>query len=246
MPAAFVSITLSRLEIWYSHIKREMHVIVFSLGRFHHYIQSHKVTIQTDHKPLELIALKNLAQAPLRLAKMVLKFQNYDSTVKFSPGTAIPITDCFPIVSPKPGWQIEGFDINIHIINTHFSNMYTRHQSEDYEGYYSVSANRHSDDWVAIWLLQLSASYWNFRDEIRIQDSILLKGSKSYPHYVNPTFCYNFMFYTRSRENPSMSYNCWDSEDMMTNKYNTRSIALACDFFLTMAVCQHRPLQNER
>lgn len=123
-----------------------MHVLVFSLGKSHHCLQNHKVTIQTDHKPLKLIAFKNLAKAPLRLARMVLKFQSYDSTVKFSPGIAIPITDCFPIVSPKPGRQIEGFDVNIHIINTHFSNMHTRHQSEDYERYYSVSANKHSDD----------------------------------------------------------------------------------------------------
>ena len=45
----------------------EMLKIVFDLERFHHYVSGHRGIIQTDHKPLELIALKNLEQAPPKL-----------------------------------------------------------------------------------------------------------------------------------------------------------------------------------
>ena len=64
MPIAFASKTLTGPETRYSNIEREMLAIVFGMERFHHYAWGHKVTIQTDHKPLESIALKNIARAP--------------------------------------------------------------------------------------------------------------------------------------------------------------------------------------
>ena len=43
------------------------------------------MTIQTDHKSFESIALKNQAQSPRRLARMLFKVQGYDfySEVQF-------------------------------------------------------------------------------------------------------------------------------------------------------------------
>lgn len=59
-----------------------MLAVIFVLERFHHYIWGHEVTVHSDHKPLESIALKNLAQAPPRQRKMLLKVERYESMIK--------------------------------------------------------------------------------------------------------------------------------------------------------------------
>lgn len=77
------------------------------------------MTVNTDHKPLQLIALKNLAQAPPRLARMLLKVEGYNFTIKYCPCKAVPIADCLSSVSPRPGMPVKGIDLNIHMLNQH-------------------------------------------------------------------------------------------------------------------------------
>ncbi|KAJ8022291.1 hypothetical protein HOLleu_37145 [Holothuria leucospilota] len=49
-----------------------MLAIIFGLERFHQYTYGPPVTVQTDHKPLEIIFTKSLQKAPKRLQKMLL------------------------------------------------------------------------------------------------------------------------------------------------------------------------------
>lgn len=107
-----------------------MLVVVFGLERFHHYVWGHKIIIHTDHKPLASIALKNMVQEPLRLARMLLKVVSYDFTIKYSSGKVVPIADCLSRVSPRPGTPVEAIDPNIHQLNqnpnaspTHLKNI---------------------------------------------------------------------------------------------------------------------------
>ena len=128
MPVALASKTLSGPETRYSNIECEMLVVVFRLEKFYHYIWGQAVTIQTDHKQLESITLKYLANAPPRLARMLLKIQCYDFTVKKNPGKSIPIADCMSRVSPCPGEPISDVDTHIHLLNAHLNASPTRLQ----------------------------------------------------------------------------------------------------------------------
>ena len=49
--------------------------VVFGCQRFHQYIYGKKVTIQSDHKPLEAIMKKPLQNTPPRLQRMLLSLQ---------------------------------------------------------------------------------------------------------------------------------------------------------------------------
>ena len=51
---------------------------VFGAERFHTYVFGRSFTIESDHKPLEQINLKNLTDTPARLQRMLLHLQNYD------------------------------------------------------------------------------------------------------------------------------------------------------------------------
>ena len=62
-------------------------------------------TIESDHKPLEQINLKNLADTPAHLQRMLFRLQNYDVTIKYKPGKQMILTDALsqyaPQVSPE-------------------------------------------------------------------------------------------------------------------------------------------------
>ena len=48
---------------------------------------------ETDHKLLEMIALKNLANAPPRLQRMLLQLQRFDVTIRYRKGSEMQLAD---------------------------------------------------------------------------------------------------------------------------------------------------------
>ena len=63
-PIAFASKALTKTECRYTNIEREMLAAVFEVERFHAYIYGWSFTIKSDHKLLESISRKNLADTP--------------------------------------------------------------------------------------------------------------------------------------------------------------------------------------
>ena len=69
-PIAFTSKSLMDTDTWYANIKRELLAIVYSCEKFHTYLYRSTFIVEIDHKPLEMISLKNLIAAPTRLQAM--------------------------------------------------------------------------------------------------------------------------------------------------------------------------------
>ena len=63
-PIVFASKSLTDTETCYANIERELLAIVYGCKKFHMYLYSRTFIIETDHKPLEMISLKNLTAAP--------------------------------------------------------------------------------------------------------------------------------------------------------------------------------------
>ena len=60
----------------------------------HQYVyEKPKVSVQTDHKPLESILKKPLCKAPPRLKRLMLRLQPYDLDVHYGPGKYIYLAD---------------------------------------------------------------------------------------------------------------------------------------------------------
>ena len=85
-PIAFASKSLTDAETRYANIERELLAIVFACQWFSTYLLGRSFVAESDHKPLEMIAMKNLANAPPRLQRMLLELQKYDVTIKYRPG----------------------------------------------------------------------------------------------------------------------------------------------------------------
>ena len=70
---AFASKSLTDTESRYANIEREMLAVVFGTERFHTFLYGSKCVVESDHKPLAAIHLKNISHAPARLQRRLLR-----------------------------------------------------------------------------------------------------------------------------------------------------------------------------
>ena len=70
--------------------------------------------VETDHSPLEQIFKKNIAEAPARLQRLLLRCMNFDITVRYKAGNSIPVADALSRVCFKVGADVHraGADLN--------------------------------------------------------------------------------------------------------------------------------------
>ena len=105
-PVAFASKALTPTEQCYANNERELLACIFGVERFRTYVFGRHFMIESDHKSLEQISMKNLADAPVRLQRMLLRLQDYDFTIKYGPGGEMVVADTLSIYSPEDTLEI--------------------------------------------------------------------------------------------------------------------------------------------
>ena len=92
-PVAYDSRAMTSAEQNYAHIEKELLAIFFATSKFHQYVYGKpKVSVQTDHKPLESIWKKPLCKAPPR-QRLMCRIQPYDLDVHDVPGKYMYFAD---------------------------------------------------------------------------------------------------------------------------------------------------------
>jgi hypothetical protein len=110
----YASRSLNQAERNYAHIEKEMLAIVYGCSKFHQYVYGNTTTVETDHKPLESLFKKSLSKAPQRVQIMMLKVQQYDLTVKYTPGKEMYITDTLSRASQPTTYEVnEEFEVHL-------------------------------------------------------------------------------------------------------------------------------------
>ena len=92
-PLSYASRALTESEKNYAQIEKELLVIAFATKRFHQYVYGNTVTVQSDHKPLEVIFKKHLSKAPARLQRMLLQLQRYDLRITYTSSKNMHVAD---------------------------------------------------------------------------------------------------------------------------------------------------------
>ena len=92
-PVTFASKALTPMEQHYANNERELLACVFGAEHFPTYVFGRHFTIKSHHKSLEQISMKNLADAPVCLQRMLLQLQDYDFTINYCPGEEMVIAD---------------------------------------------------------------------------------------------------------------------------------------------------------
>ena len=63
-PICYASRSLSKAEVNYAVIEKELNAILFGCEKFDYYIFGRQVTVHTDHKPLVSIFNKDINKIP--------------------------------------------------------------------------------------------------------------------------------------------------------------------------------------
>ena len=201
-PIAYASKTMTATEKRYAQIEKECLAIVYACEKFDQYILGRTATIETDHKPLEIIFKKSLLSAPKRLQRMLLRLQKYSLRVLYRAGSKMYLAD---FLSRAPlaysGYQSDTPDSNYTIFQV---NRLTR--------IFSVFENVNMCDGVGVTQFKLDLirqatlnddnltvlkrvildgwpdkkeltpqcihHYWVFRDELSVCDNIIFRGCR--------------------------------------------------------------------
>lgn len=85
-PVAYASRSLTKAERNYPQIEKKALAIRFACTKYHEYIYGKRLTVETDHKPLESIFKKSIASAPPRLQRILLDIAPYAPKIVYKKG----------------------------------------------------------------------------------------------------------------------------------------------------------------
>ena len=178
-PIAYASKALSDAETRYANIEREMLAVVFGCERFHTYVFGKHFTVESDHKPLQMIHQKPLTSAPPRLQRMLLRLQQYDFTLVYRPGKEVPIADS---LSRSPGNDNThiALDMQINLIQFTAQRIADVKRETDADSTLSQLKRVIGQGWPERMkdLPSQLKPYWSFRDELSVEDGIIMKGPR--------------------------------------------------------------------
>ncbi|KAL5017999.1 hypothetical protein ScPMuIL_003721 [Solemya velum] len=180
-PIAFASKALTDTETRYANIEREMLAVVYGCERFHTYLYGQPFIVESDHKPLESIHLKHLTSAPPRLQRLLIRLQSYDLVIKYRLGKEMVLADALSRLSPEEKQQIDT-DVHIHEVCSQFSTDMLERLKEETKADPELSALKEMmyTGWpeTRTDLPLVMKPYWTFRDELAVEDGLLMKGSR--------------------------------------------------------------------
>ena len=176
-PIAFASKALTKTKCWYTNMEREMLAVIFRAERFHTYIYGWSFTIKSDHKPLESISRKNLADTPAWLQCMMLCLQGYDFTICYHPGKEMVIPDTLSQFSPHPGPNLP-----LHIAIPHTCIMPDCKEAFQQAFISDPEMQALANLIITGWPKDIKevphplCPYWQHRETLTIEDSLVLWG----------------------------------------------------------------------
>lgn len=179
-PVAYASKSLSSAEKRYACIERELLAIVFGTQRFHTYLYGRKFKVVTDHKPLVAIIQKGLVNSPPRLQRMLLKLQGYDMEVEYQPGKDIVLADTLSRLPSTHNTETIDLDVRVDFVRFSDERIQELRNKTKADPVLQALSETIVTGWPeAIKELPTSIrSYWSFRDELSVEDGILLKGTR--------------------------------------------------------------------
>ena len=176
-PVAYASKSLTDVEQRYANIEREMLAVVFGTERFRTYVYGRDFIVESDHKPLEDIFRKSLAQTPARLQRMLLRLQGYDMTIRYRPGSEMMLPDTLSRTRALPDSEIE-LDVAISHLNVSLSRQDIWRQATQSDPLLRELTRMILDGWPDD-IQQIPRAlrpYWNHRSILAVEDGLIVKG----------------------------------------------------------------------
>ena len=167
-----------------------MLAIVCGCEKFDQYLYGHKVTVETDHKPLVSISQKPLQSAPKRLQRMLLWLQRYNVHITYKKGSEMYLADALSRAYPKNSTQLSMPQTEFcHAIEELQLAEHLPISTKQLKQIQEATSANHSlkvlmDLIITGWpdekskVPPLVKPYSKFHDELTIQDSVIFKGTR--------------------------------------------------------------------
>ena len=181
-PVRFLSKALTPTEADYANIERELLAVLFACEKLHNYTFGRKVSIHTDHKPLEAIFQKPISLAPSRLQRMLLRLSKYDLEVKYVGAKSVLLADTLSrLVKAGRDPEIPGLDVNIaqvlHIKPSYLESLQEENKSDEtLQNLRNFIMNGWPESMQD--LPEKLHPFWCFRDELTVLDGVAFKGNR--------------------------------------------------------------------
>ena len=132
--------------------------------------------MESDHKPLEMIHLKALSNAPPELQRMLLQLQKYDMTIKYRPGQEMLLADGLSRCPARSNPEIK-LDLRVDYIAFNKAWIETLKNETIRDPALGVIHQLTHHGWPKERrkVPRIARHYWDFRDELTTDDSLLLK-----------------------------------------------------------------------
>ena len=185
-PIAYASRSLTQPELNYAQIEKELLAAAFACAKFHDYIYGKReVIIETDHKPLITIVKKPLHAAPPRLQRMLLQLQRYDLKFIYKCGKELYLADALSRAyidhDPSTDYTFK-FDVMsvTEVTAVHQSKLPELQAATATDPALSLLRKMINNGWPdkSKSIPHLIQPYFAVRDELSVQDGIVLKGNK--------------------------------------------------------------------
>ena len=143
------------------------------------YLLGRSFIAESNHKPLEMIAMKNLANAPPCLQRMLLELQRYDVTIKYQPGKEMQLADALSHCPARASQEIK-LDMRVDYIAFMKPWIEKLKDSTQRDPILAMVYQLTQQDWPhqRRHVPHLARRYWDFRDELSTDDGMLLKGPR--------------------------------------------------------------------
>ena len=179
-PIAFASKSLTDTETHYANIERELLAIIYGCEKFHTYLYGRTFIVETDHKPFEMISLKNLTAAPAQLQRMLLHLQQYDLVITYQPGKEMLLADALSCLPSRTNTKIKlDLWVNAILIYAFSQRCLTKIAAETQQDPILLTVHRLTlNGWPDRQgcVPRVARLYWSFCDELSIEGDLLTKG----------------------------------------------------------------------
>ena len=185
-PIYFATRAITTTEVNYQNLEQEMLATIWGMENFHYFLYGNKFTLETDQKPPVLINRKHLINVSPRIQRIIVHALPYNFHIAYIPGKQIPIADALSR-NLKISEDKEEDQISLPILAVNYI-------TSNYQQYpVKFAVNKIREETCNDATLQLLTKYitngwpvdrkklpkelhpyWNYREEISIEDGILL------------------------------------------------------------------------
>ena len=157
------------------------------MEKFHYFLYGKEFMLETDKKPLVLIYKKHMAEISPRIQRLVVRSFPYQPFhIRYRKGMDIPLADALSRVNPLP-IEEDGIKLPIIAVNQVTANITCSSNDLD-----QICVETRKDPTIKLLIHYISNGwpcdqrqlpqelhpYWNFREDLSVEDGIATKGSR--------------------------------------------------------------------